>query len=79
MTTLAVDDLESLLEGTIHCQDCPNPAEFVSSGHRCPAFADRPFFKCHPCYRQWRNDVEATIAIHRHVRCPRLLYPLHHR
>jgi transposase-like protein len=57
-----MDDLESLLKGTIHCNDCQNPAEFVSSAHHCAADEVGPFFKCHSCYVTWLNRVSATMV-----------------
>jgi hypothetical protein len=55
-------DLEALLEATIHCHDCADPAEFVSSGHDCPVDEVGPFFKCHSCYVKWLDRVTAAMV-----------------
>lgn len=65
--TLERIDLDALLEEDIPCTYCDKPAVWRALKHRCNA--DRPTYRCDPCYFQWRSRTKSIIRIAGAVRC----------
>lgn len=56
---------DELLEESIPCKQCGQPAQLRAVSHRC----DGPRFRCYKCWKKWHANISMILEFFDAIRC----------